>query len=370
LNAAARDEKFDATIMVVDDTPDVRALLRPLLRAAGYTVTEAESGDDALVKVAELMGSGRLPDLIILDVMMPGKDGFVVARQLRSWKETRDIPILMLTALTDVEHKVRGIDAGADDFLSKPVNNTELQSRIRSLLRAKFYRQQILEKNVLLEKILTRWQSPEVVREILADTSRLRLGGVRSTVTVLFADLSGFTPFSETRPPEAVMDVLNQAFSRLTEIVFKHQGTLDKFIGDCLMAFFGAPISSGHDAVSAVRAALEMRAAFNELKGQWGDERAQLGLAIGVNTGEAIVGNVGSDRRMEYTVIGDTVNVAARLQDKAVAGQILIGEATHAEVVAEVGDLLVCRELKDIALKGREQALAIHEVIRIMTPSA
>ena len=370
MNAAARDEKFDATIMVVDDTPDVRALLRPLLRTAGYTVTEAESGDDALVKVAELMGSGRLPDLIILDVMMPGKDGFVVARQLRSWKETRDIPILMLTALTDVEHKVRGIDAGADDFLSKPVNNTELQSRIRSLLRAKFYRQQILEKNVLLEKILTRWQSPEVVREILADTSRLRLGGVRSTVTVLFADLSGFTPFSETRPPEAVMDVLNQAFSRLTEIVFKHQGTLDKFIGDCLMAFFGAPISSGHDAVSAVRAALEMRAAFNELKGQWGDERAQLGLAIGVNTGEAIVGNVGSDRRMEYTVIGDTVNVAARLQDKAVAGQILIGEATYAEVVAEVGDLLVCRELKDIALKGREQALAIHEVIRIMTPSA
>ncbi len=370
MSAVGRDDKLEATILVVDDTADVRALLRPLLRGAGYAVMEAESGDDALVKVAELIGGGRLPDLIILDVMMPGKDGFAVAKQLRSWKETRDIPILMLTALTDVEHKVRGIDAGADDFLSKPVNNTELQSRLRSLLRAKFYRQQLIEKNALLEKILTRWQSPEVVQQILADASRLRLGGVRSTVTVLFADLSGFTPFSETRPPEAVMDVLNQAFSRLTEIVFRHQGTLDKFIGDCLMAFYGAPLSTGHDALNAVRSALEMQAAFNELKTQWGDGPAQLGLAIGINTGEAIVGNVGSDRRMEYTVIGDTVNVAARLQDKATAGQILIGGATFAQVAAEVGDLLVCRALKEMALKGREQMLAVHEVVRIMTPSA
>jgi class 3 adenylate cyclase/CheY-like chemotaxis protein len=369
LSAGRPDEKFEATILVVDDTADVRALLRPLLQRGGYTVLESESGDDALVKVAEMMGTGRLPDLIVLDVMMPGKDGFAVARQLRSWKETRDVPILMLTALADVEHKVRGIDAGADDFLSKPVNNAELQSRIRSLLRAKFYRQQIVEKNALLEKILTRWQSPEVVQQILADASRLRLGGVRSQVTVLFADLAGFTPFSEGRAPEAVMEVLNQTFTRLTEIVFKYNGTLDKFIGDCLMAFYGAPIATGHDALDAVHSALEMRAVFNELKTQWDDGRASLGLAIGINTGEAIVGNVGSDRRMEYTVIGDTVNVAARLQDRATAGQILIGEATFAQIQAEVGDLLVHRLLKDIALKGREQVLAVHEVIRIMTPS-
>jgi adenylate cyclase len=367
LSAAPPDEKFEATILVVDDTEDVRVLLRSRLRAAGYTVLESESGDDALVKVAELMGTGRLPDLIILDVMMPGKDGFTVARQLRSWKETHDIPILMLTALADVENKVRGIDAGADDFLTKPVQHAELQSRIRSLLRAKFYRQQIVEKNALLEQILTRWQSPEVVQQILNDASRLRLGGERRQVTVLFADLSGFTPFSEGRPPEAVMDVLNQAFTRLTEIVFRYNGTLDKFIGDCVMAFYGAPFSTGNDALNAVRSALEMRTVFNELKTQWDDGPASLGLAIGINSGEAIVGNVGSDRRMEYTVIGDTVNVAARLQDKATAGQILIGEATFAQVQAELGDLLVHRLLKDIALKGREQSLAVHEVIRIMT---
>jgi len=366
--SARADEKFPATILVVDDTPDVRALLRPLLQRAGYTVTEAEDGEAALVKVAEMMGTGQLPDLIVLDVMMPGKDGFAVARQLRSWKETRDVPILMLTALTDVEQKVRGIDAGADDFLSKPVNNAELQSRIRSLLRAKFYRQQLVRKNALLERILTRWQSPEVVQQVLDDTARLRLGGVRNRVSVLFADLSGFTPFAESRAPESVMETLNQTFAKLTELVFKHHGTLDKFIGDCVMAFYGAPIPAGNDALNAVRSALEMRAVFNELKTQWGDdERAKLGLAIGINTGEAIVGNVGSDRRMEYTVIGDTVNVAARLQDKAVAGQILIGEDTFAQIHAEIGDLLVHRELKGMALKGREKSVAVHEVIRIMT---
>jgi class 3 adenylate cyclase len=298
-----------------------------------------------------------------------GREGYDVARKLRSWPETRDIPIIMLTALDAIEEKVQGLDAGADDFLTKPANPDELYSRARNLLRAKFYHQQVVEKNALLEQILTRWQSPDVVKQILDDSSRLKPGGVRSTVSVLFADLSGFTPFSETREPEEVMEVLNHAFSRLTEIVFKHHGTLDKFIGDCVMAFYGAPIPAGNDAVNAVRSALEMRRVFNELKAQWGDAGPQLGLAIGINSGEAIVGNVGSDRRLEYTVIGDTVNVAARLQDQAGAGQILIGEDTHRKAVTEMGERLITRERPAVSLKGREKPLRVHEVVREMRQS-
>jgi class 3 adenylate cyclase/CheY-like chemotaxis protein len=368
LSAAGRDEQFDATILIVDDKEDNRAILRAQLRSGGYgKVLEAESKEDAIARLGELLEAGQAPDLVLLDVMMPnGREGFDVARWMRSMAETRDIPIIMLTALGEVDDKVKGLDAGADDFLTKPANPAELQSRVRALLRAKFYHQKFVEKNALLERILGLWQSEDVVKQMLDDSSRLKPGGVRSNVSVLFADLSGFTPFSESRSPEEVMEVLNEAFSGLTDVVFRHHGTLDKFIGDCIMAFYGAPIATGNDAVNAVRSALEMRRVFNELKSKWGATGPQLGLAIGINSGEAIVGNVGSSRRMEYTVIGDTVNVAARLQDKAVAGQILIGEDTYTKTRDELGDHLVTKPPVEMPVKGREKPLKVYDVVREM----
>jgi class 3 adenylate cyclase/tetratricopeptide (TPR) repeat protein len=197
-----------------------------------------------------------------------------------------------------------------------------------------------------------------VVKQMLEDSSRLKPGGVRSTVSVLFADLSGFTPFSESRAPEEVMEVLNEAFSGLTEVVFKHHGTLDKFIGDCVMAFYGAPMASGNDAINAVRSALEMRRIFGELKAKWGDAGPQLGLAIGINSGEAIVGNVGSNRRMEYTVIGDTVNVAARLMEAA-RGDILCDVATFNASSGRVA----FEARPAVRVKGREGLVEIFQPI-------
>jgi len=346
-----------ATVLVVDDQPDNRLLIRRYLQALGCTLVEAVDGEDALIKVAELN-----PDLVVLDVEMPKKDGFEVCRSLKSWEETRNIPVLMVTALTAVESRIKAIESGADEFLSKPVDRTELQTRVKAMLKSKFYRQQLLEKNALLERILTRWHSREVVDRVLDDASLLKLGGTRSAVSVLFADLSGFTRFSESVPAEQVMDTLNQTFSRLTRIVEDNRGTFDKYIGDCLMAFYGAPISFGNDALNAVRSAAQMQEAFRELQTQWkGQPQGDLGLAIGINSGEAIVGNVGSEKLMEYTVIGDTVNVAARLQSKAERGQVLISESTQ----ALVADVAVTKSWGETGLKGRAKPVPVFELVRV-----
>lgn len=355
------DAPLKATILVADDNPDNVELLRKVLEAANYTVVTAYDGDEALLKVAE-----SNPDLIILDVMMPGKDGFEVCRRLKKWEQTRNIPVMMLTALQEVADKVRGIEAGADEFLTKPIDMMELRTRVKALVKAKIYHQQVIEKNALLEQILNRYLPEEVVAKVLEDSSLLKLGGVRGFVTVLFADLTGFTTFADTVPPEHVMDTLNQTFSRLTKIVADNRGTFDKYLGDGLMAFYGAPIASDNDALNAVRTAAEMRQAFQELKEQWGEgPQSRLGLAVGINSGEAIVGNLGSERMMNYTVIGDAVNVAARLEDLAGPGQILIGEATH----ALVEDMVAARKFGDVDLRGRSKPVVAYELVRLFKPA-
>lgn len=349
-----------ATILVADDNPDNVQLLREVLERSSYTVIAAYDGDEALLKVAEAS-----PDLVILDVMMPGKDGFEVCRRLKKWEQTRNIPVLMLTSLQDVADKVRGIESGADEFLTKPVDMLELQTRVKALIRAKVYRQQVFEKNALLEKILTRYLPDEVVAKVLEDTSRLKLGGTRDFVTVLFADLTGFTTFADAVPPEYVMETLNQAFSRLTKVVADNHGTFDKYLGDGLMAFYGAPVATDNDALNAVRTAVEMRDTFQALRAEWGEgPRSRLDLAVGINSGEAIVGNLGSERMMNYTVIGDAVNVAARLEDLAGPGQILMGQATH----ALVEDLVVARKFGEFDLQGRSRPVVAYELVRLFNP--
>ena len=350
-----------STVLIADDNPDNVELVREVLEGAGYTVVTAYDGNQALLKVAE-----SSPDLIILDVMMPGKDGFEVCRRLKKWEQTRNIPVLMLTSLHEVADKVRGIESGADEFLTKPVDMVELQTRVKAQVKAKIYRQQVIEKNALLEKILTRYLPDEVVAKVLEDSSLLKLGGVRDFVTILFADLTGFTAFADSVPPEDVMETLNQTFSRLTKIIADNRGTFDKYLGDGFMAFYGAPIVSDNDALNAVRTAVAMRETFQELKEQWADgPRIQLDLAVGINSGEAIVGNVGSERMMNYTVIGDTVNVAARLQELAGPGQILIGETTH----ALVEDLVVARKFGEVELRGRSKRVTAYELVRLFKPA-
>ncbi len=352
--------KEQARILVVDDNKHNVRLLQSLLTKQGHEVITANSGKQALARV-----TNTPPDLILLDVVMPEMDGFATTRALRAYSATETIPILMVTALNDTQEKVKGFEAGADDFVSKPFNGIELLARVNSLLRIKRLHDELVEKNKLLERVLMRYVSEDVAREILDNpTENLRLGGESCEVSVLFADIRGFTRFSERRQPAQVIELLIRVFSQLTPVVFDYRGTLDKYLGDALMAFYGAPVPSSDGPAQAVCSAWAMQKKFAQLK----RENAimdSLGLGIGICTGEAIVGNVGSERIMDYTVIGNTPNTARRLQESARAGQILVDEKTHSAIQGAFRT----RKIDLMELKGYSQPISIYEVVTGQEPT-
>jgi adenylate cyclase len=346
--------KEQARILVVDDNKHNVRLLQSLLNKQGHEVITARSGRQALASVTE-----TVPDLILLDVVMPEMDGFMTTRALRAFSATETIPILMVTALNDTREKVKGFEAGADDFLSKPFNGIELLARVNSLLRIKRLRDELIEKNELLERVLMRYVSEDVAREILNNpTENLRLGGESCEVSVLFADIRGFTRFSEQHSPTQVIELLIHVFSLLTPVVFDYRGTLDKYLGDAIMAFYGAPVPSSDGPAQAVCSAWAMQKKFAQLK-QENAVMDDLGLGVGICTGEAVVGNVGSERIMDYTVIGNTPNTARRLQESAQAGQILIDEKTHCAIKG----VFRTRKAKAMELKGCSHSVQVYEVL-------
>jgi adenylate cyclase len=341
-------------ILVVDDDDGTRLMLRRILEKESYKVEEAPDGEEGLAVC------GRVnPDLILLDGMMPRLTGFEVVQRLRAEEATRAIPVLMLTALPDMNDKVRGLDLGADDFLRKPINRVELLARVRSLLRIRFLHNELEEKNDLLRHVLNRYVAEDVADEILANPSEnMRLGGRTSRVSVLFADIRGFTSFTEDHPAPIVVGLINLIFKRLVPVIFAHKGTFDKYLGDAVMAFYGAPLSYPDDALRAVLTAVDMQTAFYALK-QEQPELRSLGLGVGIFTGDAVVGNLGSEQVMDYTVIGDVPNSAKRLQENAEPGQILICQTT----CEAVRDRMNVNPLEPLQLKGKKAPLQVFEVL-------
>jgi adenylate cyclase len=225
------------------------------------------------------------------------------------------------------------------------------EATLRSRLR-------LYEEKHLLRDTIGRYVSPEMCEEILKNPALLQLGGKRQEVTVLFADIKGFTAMSETMDPEAVVEVLNTYFTEMVDLVFKHQGTLDKYVGDALMAVFGVPVPLAHAATRAVECAAAMQRRLARMQAQ---KRTPIrGLRIGINTGEAIVGNIGSIKRMDFTVIGDAVNVAARLQEyaKELEADTLVSEATYRQVTGEFEFVLQ----EAVVLRGRQEPTAIYRL--------
>jgi adenylate cyclase len=319
-------------VLAVDDDPADLALLRKLLPRLGYATIEATDGLQALSVIND-----RHPDLVLLDVMIPGLDGFEVCRRVRSKPELTGLPILLLTALDQAEDLAAGLEAGANDFLAKPFNEVELTARVRSLLRTKALHDRLAD-------ILGRYCSDTVAERILRDpVNAVRLGGDHRRVTTLFADLRGYTSLAAEYPPDTTLRLLNSYLAVATEAVQGQEGTVADLLGDGIFALFGAPVAHGDDPVRAVAAAVAMQAGVSqhvipELPG------LRLQLGVGITTGDVVAGNVGAERRMHYAVVGDCVNVAARLQASAGPAQILVDETTymathHAFLAQDVGNL-------------------------------
>lgn len=345
-----------ARVLIVDDNERTNNLVNMLLTNVGYETETAFDGVEALKSATE-----DPPDLVILDVMMPRMDGYEVAAKMRAQLDTRSIPILMLTALRELDEKVKGLDAGADDFLVKPFNTVELLARVRSLIRIKQLHDELEAKNALLERVLMRYISKDVAAEILRDPEQnLKLGGQHCTVSVLFADIRGFTHFSELHDAGEVIDVLNRVFNHLTPVIFEYKGTLDKYLGDAIMALYGAPLTMVDGIRRAVQTALRMQSQFADLRRQ-DPLIEELGLGIGISTGKAVVGNVGSDQFMDYTVIGNTPNIAKRLQEHAEPGQILIDADTYKHVQPEIE----AAEIVPLYGRGFSNPIPAYEVLAV-----
>ncbi len=365
-------------ILVVDDVPQNVRLLEAVLTSNGYSVASAASGAEALEKVR-----AELPDLVLLDIQLPGMNGYEVCRRLREDSATRFLPVVMITS-SDTEVRVNALEAGADDFVAKPFNQQELLVRVRSLVRLKQYHDTIasqtaelaewnrtLEKRVdeqvqELEKMtrLRRFLSPTLAELILSQGEGL-LESHRREIAVLFADMRGFTSFSATTEPEEVMGVIREFHTVMGNLIRRFDATVGWFAGDGLMVWFNDPIPCEDAAARAVRTAVAMRAAMGELTPKWRRRGHELDFSVGVTLGYATLGRIGFDGRYDYGAVGSVMNLASRLCDEAAPGQVLVSE----RVFAEVEELVDAESAGEFVLKGFSKPVRAFNILDVMPES-
>lgn len=330
-------------ILVVDDTPQNIQVLGTLLRREGYQINVARNGLQALDIVAKAP-----PDLILLDVMMPELDGFETCRRLKQNATTWDIPIIFLTARTETEDIVHGFEVGAVDYVTKPFNPPELLSRVHTHLALQAARAKLQALSLKLSKYLP----PQVYASIFAGKTDARIESYTRDLTVMFSDIVGFTERAEKVDHRELTRWLNNYLNEMARICADHGGTLDKFVGDSMIVFFGDPESRGirEDAVACARMALEMQRRARELT---------IDIRIGICSGKCTVGNFGSDERMEYTILGKVVNTAARLEQHSEPGRVLVSESTCGRIEAEIR----CEPRGTIRVKGIDRPLVTYWIV-------
>jgi adenylate cyclase len=350
-------------ILIVDDNEANRDILATRLATQGYALCEAADGEEAIAAA-----KAHLPDLILLDVMMPKLNGFEVCRRLKSDAALPFMTIILVTSMVDTKDIVAGFDAGADEYLTKPVDQAALLARVRSVLRLKALQDRVLaqaadlatwnrtleqrvaEQVAEIERIgrLKRFLPPQIAQLVVSSGHEGMLESHRREVTVLFCDLRGFTAFSELAEPEEVMSVLREYHTALGVLVDKFEGTVERFTGDGLLVIFNDPLPCIEPSIRAVQMALEMRDEVAKLSLKWSRSGHDIGFGIGIAHGHATLGTIGYEGQFQYSVTGNVANLASRLCDEAKNGQVLI-DVNVLDAVEKRADIEFSEEL---VLKG------------------
>jgi adenylate cyclase len=350
-------------ILVVDDNETNRDILVTRLALHGYELLQAADGAEALTSTRE-----NRPDLVLLDIMMPKIDGIEVCRQLKNDESLQFTPIILVTAKADGKDVVAGLEAGADEYLTKPVDQLALVARVKSVLRIKelhdrvaaqaadlanwnkTLEQRVAEQLAELERMqrLKRFLSPQIAEAVLAAGGESILDSHRRDITAVFCDVRGFTAFSETAEPEEVMSFLGEYHSCLGALIHKHQGTLERFTGDGLLILFNDPLRCSEPSLRAVQMAVEMREQVAILLSRWRKHGHDLGFGMGASYGFATLGRIGYEGRFDYSAIGTVVNLAARLCAEARDGQILI----DGKVKTAIEGAAIVEPTGELKLKG------------------
>ncbi len=348
-------------ILAVDDMPENRDLVSRLLGKSGHTVLTAESGEEAL----ELLNTMAV-DVVLLDLMMPGIGGAAVLQRLKDNERLRATPVVMISGRQDMDQIIACIQAGADDYLLKPFNPVLLQARIAAGIERKRwhdredqYREQLERRERFIRRTFGRYLSDDIVDEILESPEGLELGGDLREVTIMMSDIRGFTTFSEHLPPQQVVTLLNRYLGRMTDIILSYQGTIDEFLGDAVLAVFGAPRRRDNDAERAVRCAIEMQQAMDAINAaNLADGLPTLEMAIALNTGTVVAGNIGSERRSKYGFVGHAMNVTSRIEDITAPNEILAAQSTidAIGVQCQVGDR------RAVSVRGINETIAVYSI--------
>ena len=348
-------------ILAVDDLKENRELVARNLSRSGHFVITAASGEEALVALEQ-----SDVDVVLLDLMMPGMDGREVLRRMKEHPDWRATPVIVISGQQDMDGIIECIEAGADDYLFKPFNQVLLQARIKAGIerkrwhdREEQYRQQLERNEKFIRATFGRYLSDEIVTDILERPEGLELGGDLREVTIMMSDIRGFTTLSERLAPAQVVTMLNRYLGVMTDIIMAHQGTIDEFIGDAILAVFGAPQHREDDADRAARCALAMQSAMDEINAQneaEGLPRIKTGIAL--NTGDVIAGNIGSERRSKYGFVGHPMNVTSRIEDLSAGGEILVSDSTLDKLTID----LEVSDRRELKVKGIDQSIIVHKI--------
>jgi class 3 adenylate cyclase len=352
-------------IILVDDNPTNLWAGRNALSGSYdiIAVPSARKMFDALEK--------NTPALILLDIDMPGMNGYEAIRLLKAREETRHIPVIFLTGKTDVSDELMGLSLGAVDYITKPIVPPLLLKRIELHLLVEAQRQtleiqreELRYYNEYLQRAFSTYLSGEVVQDIMIDPAGLRLGGSQRYMTAIFTDIQDFSSIAERLDPEDLVRLLNIYLTSLSDILLELGGTIDKYVGDAIIAFFGAPLELPDHALRACEAAVLMRRKEQQMNREFhvsGLSAAPLLTRIGINTGDMVVGNMGSQRKMNYTIMGNAVNIASRLEglNKMYGTWALTTEHT----IQETGSRFLARRLDRVRPVGLQTPLRIYELV-------